>query len=1183
MSLIRKISIVLLSLGVTTALKGQVADFTAPASACLNQIVSLQNNSTGATTYRWDFCQDAISHAPINTDVVTVSAANIPVGLQTAYDNGSWYAFVNSRDGGSQLTRLDFGASLTNAPSVADISSSVSSFGGSSDISLIRAGGNWYGFVVDYQTNGITRLNFGSSPGNAPTSTPFGNLGGGAWNGLYGVTITQQGSNYFGLVTCTFTGTVSLLQFGSSITNTPVVSHFTNSLFVNPVKVKFVRQGSRQFALVSCVNLANQSNGSVVLLDFGTDLASAPTISQIAVVPAAAGMDVVNDGGNFYALVFGGSGTLTRLDFGTSVVNAPVATDLGHVGSTNVVYGLSMIKDWPNWKGLYIEVLSEKVHLLSFTDQCSGVSPLTSALLSPDVTYQVSGSKRIELAAYSATGAIDTLSHPITVQALAAPAVDITAQNECVGSPVLFGEDLTAGPAITGSLWDFGDGNTDNQPTPSHTYASTGTYPVVLTVSAANGCMNKATRSVPIYHVPTAAFQLPSNNPLCTNQIFTFTNTSTSDVGSTLSWQWFVNGAPVATTQDLQYGFATTSAQAIKLRAIIPGCFNENTQSITSLLTGPNVDFAALNGCQLSTITFTNLTTDPVTGFQWNFGDGNTSTATDGVHAFSSATTYQVSLTGGSSNGCQNTATKAVVIHSKPQTDFAIDLPPFSCSGTPSQFHDATPNPTDSNITGWSWTFGDPANGTSGQRNPLYTYSLAGPYTVGLTATTNFSCSATVQKVVTIAQSPAASFTHGPACVSQGTQFTDTSTGNIKAWSWSISNSTYTFSNPIQVFTTNGSYPASLVVTDQNNCIAQAVQNVIVPVGQSPDFSFSANCAGKSAQFLDTTPVSSDAIVSQAWDFGTAGTGTGSPAFATFPSTGVYPVTLQVKAQSGCQYVTTRNVSVVAAPVAAFTPTPAAGAAPLNVKFVNSSANATNYLWHFGDPANSSSNTAEPSFSYSELGDYVVDLQASNSVGCSDVVSHVVSALVPRADGAISGLQLSKDPVSGTWKAIYVLTNVGNLVITTPTVNVEISGNVLLQQQVPVTITPGGSSVQTLSYSIASGDVRYVCLRLDVPGDANLSNNDQCVTADAGTVYLQPYPNPATAELNFDWIADAAGTVTISIYSATGAKAFEQTWSTSATGLQRASIDVSAFSPGIYLADFVFNGRRASYRVAVHR
>ena len=36
--------------------------------------------------------------------------------------------------------------------------------------------------------------------------------------------------------------------------------------------------------------------------------------------------------------------------------------------------------------------------------------------------------------------------------------------------------------------WDFGDGNTSNQPNPSHTYTSVGRYEVSLTILDAEGC-----------------------------------------------------------------------------------------------------------------------------------------------------------------------------------------------------------------------------------------------------------------------------------------------------------------------------------------------------------------------------------------------------------------------------------------------------------------------------------------------------------------------------------------------------------------------------------------------------------------------------------------------------------------------------------------------------------------------
>ena len=47
-------------------------------------------------------------------------------------------------------------------------------------------------------------------------------------------------------------------------------------------------------------------------------------------------------------------------------------------------------------------------------------------------------------------------------------------------------------------LWNFGDGQTETTPTPSHTYAAALTYNVVLTVTDSKGQQASATKVVRI-------------------------------------------------------------------------------------------------------------------------------------------------------------------------------------------------------------------------------------------------------------------------------------------------------------------------------------------------------------------------------------------------------------------------------------------------------------------------------------------------------------------------------------------------------------------------------------------------------------------------------------------------------------------------------------------------------------
>ncbi|MDD4455400.1 MAG: PKD domain-containing protein, partial [Candidatus Methanomethylophilaceae archaeon] len=119
-------------------------------------------------------------------------------------------------------------------------------------------------------------------------------------------------------------------------------------------------------------------------------------------------------------------------------------------------------------------------------------------------------------------------------------------------------------------------------------------------------------------------------------------------------------------------------------------------------------------------------------------------------------------------------------------------------------------------ITAWLWDFGDGA--TSTEQNPTHTYTAPGTYTVSLTAT-NAGGSSTESKtdyITVMAPPPVADFsanvTAGPAPLA--VRFTDASTGEITAWSWSFGDgNTSTEQNPVHTYGAPGNYTVNLTIS----------------------------------------------------------------------------------------------------------------------------------------------------------------------------------------------------------------------------------------------------------------------------------------------------------------------------------------------------------------------------------
>ncbi|MCC2545739.1 PKD domain-containing protein [Hymenobacter sp. BT175] len=207
-------------------------------------------------------------------------------------------------------------------------------------------------------------------------------------------------------------------------------------------------------------------------------------------------------------------------------------------------------------------------------------------------------------------------------------------------------------PAATGTnvQWEFGDGGTSTSTgTVTRTYATPGRYFVRLTVSDVNSCQPpvSAVDTIDVFGFPTAAagpdksicqgtsVQLAALNALAGN---TYTWSPATGLSGTSGP--IVTASPAVTTT--YYLDATT----------VNGCSRRDTVVVT-VVPKPQVALSAstLNEFTNKDITFTNTTLGATT-YQWNFGDGETSTAAAPTHSYARPGEYRVRLTASAGVGC---------------------------------------------------------------------------------------------------------------------------------------------------------------------------------------------------------------------------------------------------------------------------------------------------------------------------------------------------------------------------------------------------------------------------------------------------------------------------------------------------------------------------------------------------
>ena len=279
---------------------------------------------------------------------------------------------------------------------------------------------------------------------------------------------------------------------------------------------------------------------------------------------------------------------------------------------------------------------------------------------------------------------------------------------------------------------------------------------------------------------------------------------------------------------------------------------------------------------------------------------------------------------------------------------------------------------------------------------------------------------------------------------------------------------------------------------------------------------------------------------------------------------------MMVTNQSGCNYALTKNISIVTAPIADFSLLPESGPPPHVVQFTNASRNATSYLWKFNDLNNSASQLESPSFTYTMLGDFIVDLTASNVQGCVDIKSKIVHVIIPHTEIELVEFTLLHDAKTGSVRPVLSIKNNSNYTLNNFEVVLDIAGGGLVKEKINATILPNTSSSQILNYELLPGNSKldYLCVELELVDDENLGNNSACISLESNEILFAPYPNPIQTELHLDWIAAMEGSVKVSVFTQMGQLAYQKDIDNVGVGLNQIILDLSKLHSGFYILTF---------------
>ena len=432
--------------------------------------------------------------------------------------------------------------------------------------------------------------------------------------------------------------------------------------------------------------------------------------------------------------------------------------------------------------------------------------------------------------------------------------------------------------------WDFGDGTVllnSSDSTPAHTYAASGDYLVkLITVNNSSGCAND-TAEIEV-HVRQIQAVITGDSVLCKGISYQYTGeNSVDEYGNCENTYWWDQGdkTPPRLREDSVITYAFPDTGAYRIRLIVKdenGCRDtaEKVVRVSRIESGFTLD--TNSGCLPLAISVTDTSYSDTVLTQWSWALEGTeySTSQNNTLNVTSPGTQTLSLIVTDSVGCKDTAT-ATILPLVPDTNFSA-TPTRLCSGSSATFTLSNP----ASIAAADWTFGN-VLGTSNSKNPAFTFNSAGTFDVKVEVVDTNGCPGqrTRTAYISVEDYPVAGFstsedTNTVICYPVAIDFTDTSTGSVLvSRSWDLGIGSPIVPNPTVTWNYDapGTYNVELIVTTQNGC-KDTVERTLQIVGPIADFDMSVSkiCVGEDVTFTikDTADV-----WTYEWDFGDGSVG----------------------------------------------------------------------------------------------------------------------------------------------------------------------------------------------------------------------------------------------------------------------------------------------------------------------
>lgn len=401
------------------------------------------------------------------------------------------------------------------------------------------------------------------------------------------------------------------------------------------------------------------------------------------------------------------------------------------------------------------------------------------------------------------------------------------------------------------------------------------------------------------------------------------------------------------------------------------------------------------------------VTDGDIVSWSWDFGNGVVSSDQNPSYCYSAAGSFTPILSVEDEFGCFNSVSVSGMVSVSNNFPVANWSSSNITDCNPPAVVDFTNLSLGTGIINSVWDFDDgftqTLNGVSGSS---HSFGALGNYNVCLTISNTDECSSTFCSDISIVPPPTPTFVVSSTtdCAGSDLLFTDTSNPPANVQSWDFNGDGIedaTGSSVIYAYNTPGQFVPVLTSIYSQNCVGQSIGDISVDVLQALEIDFSAdNTIGCQTPFIVnfSNASSGQSINGYEWLINGVSAGTTVDLQHTFNGFDQFDVGLVVSTAAGCVDTLTFNDYItLAEPTISFNlPDVICTDEPVLVTniAVESVEAISTLLWDFNQDGIFDATGVNPNYSYTEPGEFNVQVAITTVSGCESLVTSSSEILV---------------------------------------------------------------------------------------------------------------------------------------------------------------------------------------------